>query len=173
MRIKFLYSIFLFSCIVFSQENQNNTANSFSANELKLNLIYTLSGYPEISYERLLTKETGVGVSMGISLDDSSISSQEFNINPYYRFYFGKGEASGFFIETNGAFYSEEAYSSSETKRSHELGLGLGIALGSKFLSNTSGWLGEFHIGGGRNFINNDKIGDAYPRFGLSLGKRF
>lgn len=53
-----------------------------------------------------------------------------------------------------------------------ESALGLGFAVGAKFLTK-EGWVGEIIAGGGRNFINTDEIPKAYPRFGLMLGKRF
>ena len=52
------------------------------------------------------------------------------------------------------------------------MGLGLGLAIGGKFLTK-NGFIGEIYIGGGRNFINTDKIDGGYPRIGVSIGKRY
>ena len=84
--------------------------------------------------------------------------------------------ASGFFIEANGSMFSQERdvyhdYGNDvynwETK--HKFGAGIGLALGWKYVSRNN-WVGELLMGGGRDFVNKD---EAYPRIGISIGKRF
>ncbi len=54
------------------------------------------------------------------------------------------------------------------TKTETNMGAGLGIAIGWKYLSRNN-WIGEIYLGGGRDFINDG----GYPRLGISIGKRF
>ncbi|MEN8186035.1 MAG: DUF3575 domain-containing protein [Bacteroidota bacterium] len=167
-RFLFLLIFSLISTFGFSQEDPRSLESS---NELKVNVLYLLGGFPEITYEKILDEESAVGISLGFSIDNDI--AQNFIAIPYYRFYFGKKRAAGFFIEGNAAVFSEESNAYIGSNRTEdELGLGLGISLGGKFL-NKKGWIGELVFGGGRNFINEDKINEAYPRFGITIGKRF
>lgn len=145
--------------------------------ELKLNALSTLGGYFESSYDYILNDESSLGISAGFSFDKDI--EYNFMIVPNYRFFFGKKPAAGFFIEANVAIFSQEEQRSSfignfsaNNGRSH-MGLGAGIAIGGKFLSNKKGFIGELFVGGGRNFINKDLIDSGYPRIGISIGKRF
>ncbi|WZL90644.1 hypothetical protein VS868_07785 [Salinimicrobium sp. 3283s] len=145
-------------------------------NELKLNGMYLLIGFPELSYERILNDESALGISVNFSIDDIEI---DFMAIPYYRIYFGKKPAAGFFVEGNAAFYvvDDEEYtyyngSTYEVKTENEIGAGIGLAVGSKFMTE-SGWVFEVFGGAGRNFLGSDNISVAYPRFGLTVGKRF
>lgn len=149
----------------FSQEKnpKENELNSF--NEFKLNIGYLLFEFADFSYERILNEESSVGISFGFSLDDAI--DYKFGVIPFYRFYFGKKPAAGFFIEGNGALFSEESITGN-----NEIGLGFGIAIGGKFLTKKN-WIGEIVIGGGRSFVNKDIISEGYPRIGISIGKRF
>jgi hypothetical protein len=52
----------------------------------------------------------------------------------------------------------------------NKFGFGLGIAVGSKFVT-TSGFVFDVYAGLGRNLLESD--GQAYPRLGLTIGKRF
>jgi hypothetical protein len=157
---------------------QEATVVKSKLNEIKVNAPYLLAGYPEVSYERIIDDESSVGISIGFSADE--VFNYDFTAIPYYRFYFGKKQAAGFFIEGNGIVFSgknesviyDDITNNYNSNNSSHLGMGLGMAIGGKFL-NKNGWVGELFAGGGRNFINEDKISNAYPRFGLSIGKRF
>ncbi len=146
-------------------------------NELKLNLGTTIFGlYPEVSYERILNEDLSVGVSAGVALDPDDYPV-DFALTPYVRWFFGGNSTNlqkygaGFFIEANGALLSQKiSYydiydSNNETS---EFGAGLGLALGWKYLTRNN-WVGEFYFGAGRDFVNDG----AYPRMGITIGKRF
>ena len=137
-------------------------------NELKINAVYLLAGFPEFSYERILGEETAAGVSVGFALDDSF--GLNFGMFPYYRLFFGKKRAAGFFVEGNGALYSESL--DLDGRDTSKLGAGVGLAIGGKFLTK-GGWVAELYAGAGRNFVNTDDLSAAYPRFGIHIGKRF
>lgn len=143
--------------------------------ELKLNAAYLLAGVIEGTYERILGEESAIGVSAGFALDDSV--DYRFGAIPYYRLYFGKKRAAGFFVEGNAAFYSARSYDyydfDSEMFRSNtEFGGGLGLAVGGKFITR-KGWIAEIFLGAGRNFFNTNQLDVVYPRAGVLIGKRF
>lgn len=156
-------------------------------NELKLNLLMTVIGVPEITYERLIGDNMGLGATVGISLDDNI--DYRFAIMPHFRLYFGNKKANGFFIEGNAALlgtrseiydylessyyppggYYHGGYYSRNGKTSTNFGLG--AAVGGKFLTR-NGFLGEAFLGVGRVFGERRYI-EEYPRIGITIGKRF
>ncbi len=152
-------------------------------NELKINLLYTILGIPEISYERLLVDNMGVGASVLIGIDNSTGNS--FAFIPYYRIYFGAKKASGFFIEGNtGIITTSEYYDSYYSNGGfypitsnviiNKTYFGLGAAAGAKFLTR-NGFIGEVYLGAGRLLGNKNNYANdqVYPRVGFTLGKRF
>ncbi len=147
----------------------------FNLNEVKLNLATTIFGsYPEITYERILDSDMSVGASVGVGLNDDYIL--DFAFIPYFRWFFGGSHASmqkygaGLYLEANGALFSgdeDSSYGYPESSGS-QTGAGLGIAIGWKYLTKNN-WVGDFYMGAGRDFANDG----AYPRVGISIGKRF
>jgi hypothetical protein len=177
--MKKLIFLFLFIGSIsqsFAQEEPNQYDKS---NEFKLNAAYLLSGFVEFSYERILSDESSIGVSTGLSFDED-VWNLKFELIPYYRFFFGEKRGAGFFIEANTALYTYDydyynGYSSSPTEfnnqnKEYEFGFGLGIAIGGKFVT-TSGFVFDVYTGLGRNLLESD--GQVYPRLGLTIGKRF
>lgn len=150
---------------------------NFRANEIKINGLYTLLGFPEITYERVLSDETAAGISL--ALGDGNTINYNFMLTPYYRIYFGKKEnAAGFFIEGSASAFNYEndyyynPYGNNDTNT--EFGYGLGLAIGSKFMSRSQKWFGEMVYGIGRNFAQSEEYGSSvYPRLGLNIGRRF
>ena len=146
-------------------------------NEIKVNILYLVLGLPEISYERLIADNMGVGVSAMVSLlDDQDV---RYALVANYRLYFGNKKANGFFIEGNMGIVGEEHgtyYLVPENNGYYELTkstqayFGLGAAAGVKFLTR-NGLLGEAYLGGGRLLGNG--ISEFYPRIGVTIGKRF
>ncbi len=153
-------------------------------NEVKVNLGTTIFAlFPEVSYERIMNEDFSLGASAGINLnsDDYPLS---FAFTPYARWFFGGNSNSlqkygaGFFIEANGSVFSAKhnevsvyndgsVYNYSSTQED-VFGAGLGLAIGWKYLTRNN-WVGELMFGGGRDFVNDD----AYPRVGITIGKRF
>lgn len=182
---KTLLFLFLFnlSFYGFSQEAEETITSTqedilpTGKNELKLNALYLLLGFPELSYERVLDEESALGISVAFSLEE--VFDINFMAIPYYRVYFGNKPAAGFFVEGNGALYSVDYHNHVyhdgyyyDESTSNKFGAGLGLAVGAKFMSK-SRWIFEVFGGAGRNFINAEEIGAVYPRFGLTVGKRF
>jgi hypothetical protein len=165
--IVFIMLILAFNC--FAQEaGKSESDNPYPGNnEIKLNMGYLIGGIAEISYERILSDESSAGISVAAVFDDSI--DFEYLIIPYYRFYFGRKRNAGFFFEANAAYFTEQT---DNTPVRSESGLGLGLAVGGKFLTK-KGWILELVGGLGRNFVNEDIISGVYPRVGISVGKRF
>ena len=153
-------------------------------NELKLNLAYTIAGFPELNYERILKDDRSVGVAVLVGVEKNAEYS--FGLIPNYRVYFGNKKANGFFIEGNAAVISHlreyidydflartsfpAGYQPYATIAKTYTNFGLGAAAGAKFLTK-NGFVGEVYLGFGRLFGNNNAGG--YPRAGVTIGKRF
>ncbi len=164
MKCFILFLALLFSPGMYLQA-QEDTPDYPGDNELKINAAYLLAGFAEITYERMLRDDSAIGISAGFALDNNI--DYRFAAIPYYRLYFGKKRAAGFFVEGNANFFSERNFESDT-----EFGAGLGLAIGGKFI-NAIGWVAELFLGLGRNLVNNDNISEAYPRVGILVGKRF
>ena len=152
---------------------QSKPLKQQGANEIRANIVVSIAGLPELSYERLLADNMGVGLSFALSFEKIEDMKIRSIILPYYRIYFGKKKAAGFFIEGNTAIVAqkENIYSESTDKITNSsTNFGLGVTLGAKLLAG-KGFLGEIYLGGGRLFGNS--ITGGYPRLGVSLGKRF
>ncbi len=170
MIISFIYN----SNEMYAQDvKEQNLGN----HELKINMGSLLVEFPEISYEHIINEESSVGISVAFPIDQEI--SYRFMVFPNYRIFFGAKRAAGFFIEANSAIFSQRFQRdvifgsiNDPTTDSTKIGWGLGIAVGGKFLTK-NGFIGEIYVGGGRNFINTDKIDGGYPRIGISIGKRF
>ncbi len=182
MKKTFFLALFLGA---FASSFAQETPNQFDkSNEFKLNAAYLLSGLVEFSYERILSDESSIGVSTGLSFDEE-VWNVKFELIPYYRFFFGNKRGAGFFIEANTAFYTYDydeyyyddyydGFASSpvefDNHEENKFGFGLGIAVGGKFVT-TSGFVFDVYAGLGRNLLESD--GQVYPRLGLTIGKRF
>ncbi|MCF6213412.1 MAG: DUF3575 domain-containing protein [Flavobacteriaceae bacterium] len=162
----------LFSISIFSQKSKLPT------HELRLNLLYTAVGLPEISYEKIINNESSYGLSFAFSLD--SYIDLNYIILPYYRHYFSKKRAAGFFMEANASLGS---YKGSYYYRSDDggyygfaignrTGAGLGFSIGQKFVTKQN-WTANITLGVSRNIVNNIFIDGSYPRIEIALGKRF
>ena len=153
-------------------------------NEVKLNLGTTIFGlFPEVSYERVFTEDFSAGASLGVGLSSDDYP-YNFAFTPFARWFFGGNSTNlqkygaGFFIEANGALfsgnilksrtYTSGEYTSVSINTENGFGAGLGLGVGWKYLSRNN-WVGELMIGAGRDFVNDG----AYPRMGISIGKRF
>lgn len=181
---KIILLIFLFNLglVAYSQdkpetENAEEEVPYAGNHELKLNAAYLLGGIPEFTYEYILNEESSFGISVAFPIEDEI--GLNFIAIPYYRLFFGKKRAAGFFIEGNGAVFSENYEQHVvvngeviQNEDRNETGAGLGLGIGGKFMTK-SGWVGEIVGGVGRNFINEDNMSAAYPRFGITIGKRF
>jgi len=179
MKKTFLLVIILFA--FYSVKAQNETdANPYQKNnEIRLNLIAPLSGAVEVNFERHLNKNSSLGISAFFVYDNTENEDMNYFISPYYRYYFGKKYASGFFVEGFGMFtsidgkkiYSADNLTFTENKDVYDVALGAG--LGYKLVTK-KGFVFEANAGYGKLLFNADKTDhDVVAKYGLSIGYRF
>lgn len=177
-----VFVIAFMACKTHAQEDEK-VSQINGDNEFKVNGLYFVIGAAEFTYERILSEETALGLSVAFDIDNDNFYN--FAAFPYYRFYFGKKRAGGFFIEGNGAVIVDEFGKEATLTVNGNNGslsindsgdvttkFGLGIGVGGKFLSK-NGWIGELSMGFGRTFGVEDDYYKTYGRFGITIGKRF
>ncbi|CAH0192400.1 DUF3575 domain-containing protein [Chryseobacterium sp. Bi04] len=181
MKKNFLLLIMLFAFYSVKAQNENGTdANPYQKNnEIRLNLIAPLAGAVEAGFERHLNKNSSLGISAFFVYDNTENEDLNYYISPYYRYYFGKKYASGFFVEGFGAFtsidgkkiYAADNVTFTEKKDVYDVALGAG--LGYKLVTK-KGLVFEANAGYGKLLFNADKTDhDVVAKFGLSIGYRF
>ena len=158
----------------------------FKKNEIKLNAASTVAGMPEFYYERILNDESSAGVSLAFSYDDSI--NQKFYISPYYRYFFGKKPAAGFFVEGFAMYSTSEnkyeywnynsslGYTQYATNSDKYSNFALGFGVGAKWMTR-SGFIFEISSGIGRNLGNKEKNEfydtEIVGKGGITVGYRF
>ncbi len=176
--MKKLFALICLSVFAFgySQEKEKEKID-FPRNEIKGNALFLVIGALEGTYERLLNEESGVGVSLFVPYDNSI--DVNFSLTPYYRFYFGKKPAAGFFVEGFGMLnsYDDTIYltgtNSYIEKDVTRTDFALGFGLGAKWMTK-NGFLFEINAGVGRNLFNSsDSDFEIVGRGGITLGYRF
>jgi len=181
--MKKLLSIIFLLISIFSINAQEQTGASSTLqnfNEFKLNALYLVVGALDVTYERTLNKESGVGITVFIPIDDDIKDDVNYYISPYYRFYFGKKYAAGFFLEGFGMLNStnEDTYYFNDgidptIEGETTTDFALGIGLGGKWVTK-KGFIGELNFGIGRNLFNNNESDNEFiGKVGITIGYRF
>ena len=162
------------------------------SDEIKLDFFYLIfAGALNISYEHILNEESGIGATLILSSGEELNTT--FSLTPYYRFYFGKKPAAGFFFEgftSINSFKSDVITNSNGfdpifygqvIERKSVTDLAVGIGLGGKWVTK-NGIIFELSSGIGRNLLNNYTSGNSnglktsdriFGRGGISVGYRF
>lgn len=168
----YLMLVLFFPLQAVSQKMNNNKTGIPKKNELRVNLFTGLLGLPELNYERLLNDNSGLGLAVSVAVEDKELMATRALILPYYRMYFGKGYASGFFIEGNMGVSLEKQPKWYWPAYQYKSGtfFGLGSAVGVK-LQSRNNLIGEVYLGAGRLF--GDSYDGAYLRMGVCLGGRW
>ena len=175
-----------FLCLTFSISKAQDIPDSTDdRDEIKLNLLNLVAfKYLDGSYERIIDEESSFGIAALINLGedyDTFDYLREFSITPYYRRYFSKGYAKGFFVEGFGMLnQSSDQYFSNFDENTQQFtennekytDFAVGVSLGGKFISKR-GFVAEVYGGIGRNLINSDNVVEVVGRGGISLGFRF
>ncbi|WP_111682389.1 DUF3575 domain-containing protein [Winogradskyella tangerina] len=167
----------------FSQEEPASDNDlSIRSNEIKLNALYLVIGSFDFTYEYLINEESGVGVNAFIPFDEDIKDDINYYISPYYRLYFGKKYAAGFFLEGFGMLNSYNEFQSINVNDPGDIfvrttesktNFALGVGLGGKWMTN-SGFVGEINFGIGRNlFDTEDEDFEFVAKIGISVGYRF
>ena len=159
--------------------SQEKEFTSIEKNELKANVFLFVLNPIEITYERILNEDSGIGTSVYfMKKGDADIN---FSLSPYYRAYFGKKTAAGFFVEGFGMLNSGNTGFHSiydpikddyiYTKKDNFTDVALGFSLGAKWVHKKK-FIFEISGGIGRNLLNSDSP-DVVGRGGINLGYRF
>ncbi len=158
------------------------TAVSQKQNEVKINALYLVLGAIDVTYEHLLNEESGIGVSVFLPFDDEVNDDINYYISPYYRFYFGKKYAAGFFVEGFGMLNSYKdnnvefinGFDVVVSDGDNVTDFALGIGVGGKWITNR-GMFAEVNFGVGRNLFNNRPFDDyeIVGKAAISIGVRF
>lgn len=152
------------------QTGATNGMDQTGSNELKLNLLFTALGLPEITYERIINDASGLGASVLVGTTNDF--DFKFGFTPYYRLYFGGRRANGFFIEGSLSAISATGtkYDVNNQLITSHVSFGVGAAVGAKFFTRNR-FFGEVYLGAGRA-LGERYFYNSYPRFGISIGKR-
>ncbi|MBA4316901.1 MAG: DUF3575 domain-containing protein [Flavobacterium sp.] len=157
--------------------SQDEKQVDFKRNEIKGNALFLVAGALEVTYEHLLNEESGVGVSLFVPYENEI--DVNFSLTPYYRFYFGKKPAAGFFVEGFGMLnsYDDSIYTEANNYSSYDdvtrTDFALGFGLGAKWVTQ-KGFVFEINGGIGRNLFNSsDTDFEIVGRGGITLGYRF
>ena len=183
---KLIITIVLAASFFYSNAQQlDNLDIDLKRNEVRINGLYLVLGAFEGSYSYVLNDESTVGISLLLPFDDDISYDLNYYVSPYYRFFFGKKPAAGFFLEGFGMLNSIKDRNTfltdingdvvETTKEENITDFALGIGLGGKFITKR-GLIGEVNFGVGRNLFNGYDNGsgtDIVAKFGVSLGYRF
>ena len=180
MKKTLLVAVILFSFFSVKAQNETNSNLYEKNNEIKLNLASPLSGSFETTYERHLNKKSSLGISFFYVYDRTINYDLYYSISPYYRRYFGKKYASGFFVEGFGMLTSidgKKIYSSEDhstfTENPAVTDFALGAGLGWKWAAK-SGFIIEANVGYGFLLFNANKTDhNIVNKLGLNVGYRF
>lgn len=178
--------LFLALCIVTASLNLNAQdtqaqENQTNFNEVKLNALFMVVGAFNVTYERTLNEESGVGLEVFLPFDKDIKDDIDYYISPYYRFYFGKKYAAGFFLEGFGMlsevtveelFFLDNQGNITGSQLGKETNVALGIGVGGKWVTN-KGFIGELSVGVGRNLLESNFDNEAVGKIGITLGYRF
>ena len=164
---------------------QDDDQISNDKHELKVNATnLILFSYLDGAYENLINEESSFGVNLLFSFSDDEVLDEyrTFSITPYYRQYFSKKYAKGFFVEGFAMLNSGESLSDvaifnefGEIERFEDgtyTDFALGLSVGGKFVT-PRGFVVDLYLGVGRNLFNTDASPEIVGRGGVTLGYRF
>ncbi|GAB5400389.1 MAG: hypothetical protein Aureis2KO_19740 [Aureisphaera sp.] len=182
MKKTFLALLFMgFTAVSMGQESDNDTRSSSDPkHEFRLDALEGLIvPAVDISYEYIISKYSGAGISAFIGLEDDADDYQSWAITPYYRQYFFNKQdygARGFFAEgvlqAGGGSDLQYLFDEDVNVEEDWTKFGIGFAIGQKWVSR-NGFVVELSVGGGRYFGGDDVGPEGFFRGGASVGYRF
>ena len=185
MKKLFLFLFLGIATIAAGQEETTPEPNKTNAkHELRIDVLEGLVAPAiDVSYEYVISKYSGAGISAFIALEDNIGDYQNFAITPYYRqYFFNKKEygARGFFAEgviqySSGdwdTYYYDDLLDSTVIENGDWNAFGVGFSIGQKWVSK-NGFVAEISAGGGRNFGSDTLAPEGFFRGGISFGYRF
>lgn len=165
---------------------QSETSATFDGrmNDIMLSPIELIAAPAlNVSYERLLSETSGIGINGLFYLGNDDDTYRFSQISPYYRMYFGKKYASGFFVEgfipitmiKDDHYVYTGDYSAPTWQEKSDTSVGIGIGFGGKWVARKN-IVFEASAGIGRRFTSNDTEYDNGVITGkgmLGIGYRF
>lgn len=155
----------------------------YGNNDVMINPIALVLGIGNISYERIISDDQGIGVSTIFQIDDYVTGGKPFfQLTPYYRYYLGRQRAGGFFIEGfmglntgkreiyNNTF--DIKFSDNRSVEENYTNFGLGIGFGGKWVAKNN-IIFEASFGLGRTLGAKDYDSKLFGKGMLGIGKRF
>lgn len=165
--------------------SQDSAPVYFKKNEISLNASSLLYQGLEVTYERGIQREIGVGVSSLLFVYQKiENEGQNFHITPYARYYFGKKPLGGFFVEGFTSLFNKnywfdkhtyvnDYYTKRETITKTTTTVAFGFGLGAKWQTR-QGLTFEIHGAIGREpRASNDNYQPFMGRGGLLIGYKF
>lgn len=190
-------SIILLNC-TFGQHNERLSLDVIKKHEFKVNAFNLLTAQSaDVAYEYIINENTSLGCNVFFRLyrdevKESSFikfeldNSRSFSLTPYFRRYFSKGYANGFFIEGFGMlssgkkveieyFYIGQPESEDFTRNEVKIfdaytDFAFGLSFGGKKTFENGVFI-EYYTGMGLNIKNEYTI--TVSRGGFSIGYRF
>lgn len=175
----------LFICVLFLGTTLSTAQDNDGLqprNEIKTNVSNLIAlSFADVAYERLLNEESSIGIAVLINVNQNSDNDfldayREFSITPYYRQYFSRKFAKGFFVEAFGMYNTGNDYifldGGQQSDDRNYADFALGVSIGGKFVTRR-GFMVEVYGGLGRNLLNADFSPSVVGRGGVSLGYRF
>ncbi len=173
------------SFTTFSQEQdeQKQAYENMSNNEFKINMTnLIIFKFVDVTYEHILNEESSIGASLLFNVDqDGDLDLEEyrkFSFTPFYRHFFSRKYAKGFFVEAFGMLHTgeEEIFFENlgdfgEYRGEDYTDFAIGISAGGKFVTRR-GFTAEVYLGIGRDLLGNSDI-EIVGRGGISIGYRF
>ncbi|WP_127844624.1 hypothetical protein [Psychroflexus aestuariivivens] len=175
---KILLILFIFTTLGIHAQSENEYETT-DFHEPKLNIGYMILGNFDVTYEYLISQESGVGLNLMVPFDDYIEWNIKYNFTGFYRFYFTDNYADGIFAETFLNLnqvedeINDDINGGKKDKNITDLAIGLGV--GYKLVSG-GGVILEAHLGGGRNLFsdyNSERNFDFVLRAGINVGYRF
>lgn len=159
----------------FSQDDDNT--NQTGKTELKFNVFnFIVLNSIDGTAEFLINEESSFGISAFVSLGDTDDIDfvRNFSITPYYRQFFSRRYAQGFFVEGFGMIVNREDnfFDDFGENEEDQTTAALGVSVGGKFLTR-GGFIAEIFVGVGRTLSSNDNFEGFVSRGGINLGYRF
>lgn len=178
--------VFLFSTAIFAQEEETVYKRDTAKNELSIGALNLVAfGALDIAYERILSNNTSWAIEGFIlalnrdNEDPSEIYSREASLTGKYKYFFGDGPATGFYVNglamlSNGKYhvdiFNENGNMIAETERDYT-DFALGFGLGVKFVAK-QGFFLDMATGIGRNLFNPNSP-TIVGQLNINLGMRF
>ena len=170
---KFFLFVFLL-CSLFISAQETAEAEKTNYSELKLNGLYLVLGALDVTYEYTLNEESALGLNVFLPIDNDVNESIRYYVSPYYRMYFGKKHAAGFFVEGFGMLNSvnrDVDFIFDDGVDDYKTDFALGVGIGGKWVTKR-GFIGELGFGVGRNLFHSDTESDLIAKVAITLGFR-